>query len=543
MTIDAEVARGAAALRSGNWHDARDAFAAALAQQETPEALAGFADAVWWLGEGRRAVAHRERAHAAFRRAGDVAGATMTAVKLAIDYKSGLGNDAAAGGWLARAERLVAEADGDLGALPGHVWAARAYATADLDLAVELAGRAHRLGRELGDRDLELLGLSELGRELVAAGKGDEGMPLLDEAMAATLSGECAHLEMVVYASCAMLTACELTADLERAVQWCRAADEFVRTYGCPFLYVECRLLYGSVLVATGDWDEAAGELQAAVEAAADACPALQSRARARLADLRLRQGREEEAEALLDTVADPLIAALPAAALHLARDEPEVAVGLLQRFLARTDGCHLDTGSALSLLVEARLAAGDADAAAGVAERLADLAAQRPNDQLLAQAALAGGRVAVAADEPERAARWIEQALAHLERLDLPLDTARARVDLARSLAASGNPTAVAEARAGLAALERLGAAVDADAAAALLRSLGVSGRTGPPGGRGADPARAGGAGPGRSGAVEPRDRCPPVHQPQDGGAPRQQRPGQTGGAQPGRGRGSRRP
>lgn len=53
--------------------------------------------------------------------------------------------------------------------------------------------------------------------------------------------------------------------------------------------------------------------------------------------------------------------------------------------------------------------------------------------------------------------------------------------MQLARTLAKSDRPVAISEARAALAAFDRLGATPDADAAAAFLRDLGVKGRTGP--------------------------------------------------------------
>jgi DNA-binding NarL/FixJ family response regulator len=58
-----------------------------------------------------------------------------------------------------------------------------------------------------------------------------------------------------------------------------------------------------------------------------------------------------------------------------------------------------------------------------------------------------------------------------------MPLESARTRALLATALAAEDPDTAVSEARAALDGFERLGAAMDADAAAALLRSLGVRG------------------------------------------------------------------
>lgn len=481
VVTDERIAAGAVALRAGRWEDARAAFEAALAGEETGAAHAGLGDALWWLGDVHGALSRREHAYAAFRRAGDTAGAVTAAIKLCIDYKSSLGNHPAAAGWVARAERLAGDTSAGPGPLPGYVWVTRAYETTDLNLAVELAERALALARDHGDTELELAALGELGRALVGAGKVDEGMPLLDEAMAGTLGGECDSLEAVVHSSCAMLNACDLAADPQRAAQWCRAATTFTRTYGGPFLYSECRLLYGGVLVATGDWAQAEDELTAAGRAAGDAYPALRARTLARLADLRLRQGRLEEAEALVAEAGDPLVTAQPNAAIRLTRGEPAVTVALCERRLDLAGDQHIDAAPTLGLLLQAHLATGDLDAASATATRLADLAAQRPSDHVNAHAALAAGRVLCARGELDRSTRSIEQAIERFASLELPLETARARLAIAETLAPTQPGVAVAEARGALAAFDRLGATADADAAAALLRSLGVAGRTGP--------------------------------------------------------------
>jgi hypothetical protein len=86
-----------------------------------------------------------------------------------------------------------------------------------------------------------------------------------------------------------MLNACELADDLERAAQWCQVADGFVATYGCPFLYAECRIYYGSVLTAKGRWEDAERELAAGLRITDGACPGLHAKALVRLAALRIR--------------------------------------------------------------------------------------------------------------------------------------------------------------------------------------------------------------------------------------------------------------
>ncbi len=128
----------------------------------------------------------------------------------------------------------------------------------------------------------------------------DEGLALLDEAMAASLGGEGGNFDTVVFTSCNMIGTCVSCAEFERAVEWIRAADRFTEQYGCPFLYVYCRTLYGSVLVATGDWVKAEAELTTALRESEGSQATMHALASAALAELRLAQGRVDEAERLV---------------------------------------------------------------------------------------------------------------------------------------------------------------------------------------------------------------------------------------------------
>ena len=99
--------QGYEALASGNWEVARKSFLNALGSTDSPEALDGLGRALWWLRDEREAVVYRERAYAGFRRDGELARAARIALWLSREYSLAFGNDAAAGGWLARAERLL----------------------------------------------------------------------------------------------------------------------------------------------------------------------------------------------------------------------------------------------------------------------------------------------------------------------------------------------------------------------------------------------------------------------------------------------------
>jgi DNA-binding CsgD family transcriptional regulator len=200
-----------------------------------------------------------------------------------------------------------------------------------------------------------------------------------------------------------------------------------------------------------------------------------------RLADLRARQGRLEEAEQLLEGLDQNPEAFRPLAAIHLARGHIELARDLLERALAHPDMAAI-AGPNLALLVDVELADGATEQARFAADRLSDLAERQGGHYLRAAAALARGKVCVAEGSGDARA-CLRDALSSFASAQMPVHLAQARLELARAVAGERPEVAVAEATAALDAFERLQAARDADAAAALLRSLGGPARTGPKG------------------------------------------------------------
>ena len=482
VSSDESHVDGFAALAAGRWVEARSAFEQALVGDETGEGCFGLAVSLWWLGENQACVDRCSDAYALFRRSGDVEGAARCAVWLAITYKANFANFSAANGWIGRAERLVEPLPP--GPLHGWLSVARAYRMADLNAAEVLTVGAVELAQSSGDVDLELVALSQLGLVRVAKGETGDGFALIDEAMAAALAGERSTLDTVVYTCCDMLNACELVSDMERAAQWCEVADGFVTTYGCPFLYAECRIYYGSVLAAKGRWDDAERELAAGLRITDGACPGLHAKALTRLAALRIRQGRLEEADQLLAHLGEGVEAeadeTLSVSALLLARGDGPAAGRRLEQRLHRLEEHRSHLVAALDLLVDARLAAGDVDSGAAAARRLADIASSVDNELFAAMAAGVEGRVAMGRGDLDAAATYLEVALAGWSRLVRPFELARTRFELARALVHHRPDDAIDHARHALAAFEALGAHLDADRVAALLRSLGVTARTG---------------------------------------------------------------
>jgi DNA-binding CsgD family transcriptional regulator len=446
---------------------------------ESPEALDGLGRALWWLREEHDAVVYRERAYAGFRRDGELARAARIALWLSREYAVAFGNDAAAGGWLARAERLLR--DVAPGAEQGWLDLTRSERTRDRHDSGRLARSALDVAVRAGDTDLEVRALAQLGFAEVALGAVDDGLARLDEAMAAATSGEPASLETFADVCCTLMLACERAGETERPQQWSRVLDEFVRKYDHVTLLAFCRTCCADVLAANGRVDAAEGELLSAIRELA----AAGQRSRcvppsARLAEIRVLQGRLEEAEQLLAGFESDPDALRASVAMRLARGETHAAEALL---LARLDEIGWTTLLAVPLLeqlVQVRLADERVPEARAAAEALATIAEQPGRERVDAAAALALGRVARAGGDAD-AVNLLQAAVNGFARLGLRLDVAQARLDLARALAAQSPPAAIATARQARNELEALGADRDADAAAALMRSLGAKGRGGP--------------------------------------------------------------
>jgi DNA-binding NarL/FixJ family response regulator len=477
--VESSVAEGYEALASGDWESARAAFESALAAEELPEALDGLGRALWWLRDTEQAVVHRERAYSGFRRDGQLARAARIALWLSREYALVWGNDAAANGWLARAERLLT--DVAPGADRGWLDLARSERAQEPEESARLAAAALDVAVQAGDVDLELRALAQLGFVEVSLGRIEEGLARLDEAMAAVTGGEAATLETFADVSCTLMLACERADDVERPKQWSQVFDAFVRRYDHVALLAFCRTCCADVYQSNGRIDAAEEELLAALRELEEAG----QRARcvhpaARLAEIRVLQGRFDEAEQFLAGFEDEPEAVQAAVALRLARGEPQAAAALLERRLDELGHSNLLAVHLLGQLVEARLADGDVEAARAAADELASIAATSGRDRAEAFAALASGRLAVASADP-RAPALLQQALNLFAGIGLPLEAARTRLELARAVAASTPQVAIDLARRARSDLEAVGAEREADAAAALMRALGAKGRAGP--------------------------------------------------------------
>jgi DNA-binding NarL/FixJ family response regulator len=473
------VAAGELALSQGAWDRARDSFQAALTQETSPAAWDGLARALWWLDRPAEAIDARVRAYALFRRAGDRPRAVRIALWLVHEYSTVHGNEPAAEGWLARAEHLLTDlVDGPE---RGYLDLAKAERCLDPAVAAGHAEAALVLARRLADPDLEIAALSGMGLAKITLGQVDDGLGHLDQAMAAATGEEATTFEAVARTCCSLVLACDLAGDDDRIRHWGTVVQGYVDRHRQLPLLAFCPTCEADLLTSADRRGESEADLEHAL---ADlAATGLRSRCvepAVRLAQLRIAQGRIEEAEEALVGYGGSPAAVRADATIRLARGETAAAIALLDRQLSLLGRSGLLAVPLLAQLVDARLASGDPDGAETAAGELASLAARTGSARATAMATAAAGRVALAAAAPE-AVELLERAAEGFRRLRMPYEQARTQLDLAGALRARQGVLAVVEARSALATFERLGACNDADRAAALLRDLGVHGRTGP--------------------------------------------------------------
>ncbi|MEX2211652.1 MAG: LuxR C-terminal-related transcriptional regulator [Gaiellaceae bacterium] len=463
------IVRANEALARADWDGARALFLQALEKGETPEALEGLGRASWWLDDADAVRDARERAYRLYRERGDVRGAARVALELAEDALVFRAEEAVSNGWTERARRLLdgVEPSPEHGLLAVRDAFFALLLGGDTDAARTRAADAIELARRFHEVDLEMLARSIEGAALVAAGEVAEGMRRLDEATAAATGGEMRDLELIGQTCCWMIYGCERVRDFDRAAQWCDRVQEFCRRFGLGYLLAVCRTQYATVLTARGDWNGAEVELLAAAEQLAQR-PGQAVDAVVRLGELRRRQGRLEEAAALFDEVEFLAEAQAGRAALALDTGDAAGAADSAERFLrqlAETDRTQRAYG--LELLARARAARGELDAAHAALAELDELARKIGTDFFRAGAAFAGGAVAAAAGDTDRARRLLQDAVDLYGRHGLPYEAASARLALAEVLASERRrPEAAAEAGRAAQSLEAIGAGPRAESA-----------------------------------------------------------------------------
>lgn len=471
---DPAYAEGYDSLEGGDWQGARDLFAAAVARERTPEALEGLSMACFQLNDEPGFFESAEAAFELFRQTGDHLGAARAAIGLTVGSFILRGQPAMANGWLRRARRLL---DG-LEEAPEHGWVAALEGEKALLLdndgerCAERNASAREIALRTGDAELEAYALSLEGIGLVTSGMVEAGLGRLDEAATACLAGEVRAPWVVSSVLCYMMDACDRARDWERAREWIGHVARYSERWRDPSFHAQCRPHYAVVLAWRGDWAEAESELQLAIEETMALRPAMAVEGIVRLAELRWRQGRWEEAAALFEQVCDEPLSQVGQAALAVDRGDAQAALDLLDRALRRlpqTD--RLERLPALELRARVCLALGRVEHARTSARELDEMASTAPHRPVRAAAHLVAGLLAEADGDLDAARTRLEDAVDLYARAGAPFEAARARLELTRVLLSLGRAAdARQQAAPALETLRMLGAAVEAQRAERLL-------------------------------------------------------------------------
>ena len=227
--ISDSVEQGREAYRQHAWREAFESLRIADSEAAlSPEDLALLAESAWFAGDPDAAIQARERGTRGLSSAGRPVPCRRAALQLAVDHFERL-ETAIGNGWLGRAKGYSTSP----GECAAHGWQAVSLAyialrvTGDRPEALQQAKLAQDIGGRLGDRALQAA-LQVQGYALVAMGRIDDGMALIDESTVAAVSGDLDPMTTgKIY--CSTISVCRDLSDWRRAVEWTDAAEMMVR--------------------------------------------------------------------------------------------------------------------------------------------------------------------------------------------------------------------------------------------------------------------------------------------------------------------------
>lgn len=428
-----------------------------------PEDTERLAWAAYLIGSGAWADASA-KAHQRYLDAGDMVGATRCAFWTAFGFMNA-GEMAHAGGWLARAQRIIEENQLDC-AESGYLLlpAAIEGCGSDPGASLDAFSRAVKIGERFHDRDLVSIARHGQGRALIYLGEPGRGMSLLDELLVSLTAGELSPI-VVGDIYCGVIEACQETFDVARArewtaalVSWCAAQPELVPYRG------QCLVNRSIVLQLDGDWadalDEAANACTRLTEPSVHPAVGAAYYQRAELHRLLGEDARAEEAYRRASEYGRDPQPGL--AQLRLAQGQPAVAAASLRRALdeARDRVTRLRI---LPAAVEALVADGDIAGAREASDELSAMARGSAAPYVVAVAAVARAAVLLTEGDASKALREARQALAQWDSVRTPYEAARTRALIADACRMLGDADgAEFELQAARRAFESLGAAPD---------------------------------------------------------------------------------
>jgi LuxR family maltose regulon positive regulatory protein len=438
--VESDLRRGWDCLRRRTYGPARAAFEQVLMLQESSgSALEGLAAAALYLDDLDTARSAYTRAYRAYLDHEDVRGAARAAMQTATYHEAYRGESAIASGWFERAQSLLET----IPLSPEHVWLAFYKAHVDIHLRGDVASGERNLQNAMrlnetcpAGEEFELLTRGLLGLTAISEGRIDAGLRRLDEATTAAAAGELTTAATVGWAYCYTLSGCEHVLDFERADQWLRRYQDTKETLGVRHYASFCRAHYIGLLTWRGEYAAAEEETAAMRRELADVAPLYLPFGDIRLGEIRRRQGRVDEASALLEPHASNPLAMLSLAAIALDTDQLRTCVEIVERYLRRvgsTDRVRRLHG--LDLLVRAHARLRDLEAMRTALAELEELAAHSGTPLMRAFAREGCALAAAAANELDEARRLLEDAIDDYDRNGVPYEGAAARLRLGETL------------------------------------------------------------------------------------------------------------
>ncbi len=478
MTNSRTPQEGRAAFDRRAWSQACEFLAGADAQTPLePEDLDRLATAAYLIGNEAVSIQARSRAYAGFLERGETIRAARSAFWLAFLILDNPSQRSQAAGWLARAQRLIDDANEPC-VEEGWLLCATArqrVGTGDLAAAYDAFTKAVEIGERFRDSDLMALARHGEGRALLVMNKRREGLALLDEVMVAVTSGEIAPvIAGAVY--CSVITACVDIFDLRRAQEWTAALDGWCAAQPDIVPYRgHCLIRRSEIMQLHGAWPQALAEARRACDRITD--PSQHSEggsAHYQLAELYRLRGDLASAEEAYRMASQLGRKPQPGLALlRLAQGDAGMAAASIRLALQET-GDQRTRVLLQAAAVEIMLAANDVAAARECADKLGELAARLECAFVEGTAAQARGAVELAEGQSMAALQSLRTAAATWRELDGPYELAQVRVLIGLACRQLGDHDgAQLELDAALETFEKLGAASAAARVGALMSDI----------------------------------------------------------------------
>jgi DNA-binding CsgD family transcriptional regulator len=444
-----------------HWADASVQFAAADgAEQLAADDLERYAEASQILGRGAEAIQLLRRAFDLRIDVGEVDQAITSAFWL---FQALIINAefARARGWAAQVRRSMPDVDN------GWFLFTDAYfliAAGDYDQAAQLLARAADMGSRHRETDLIAFATTVWGRALIKAGRLEEGLSRLDEAMLPVVERDTSpRATSMMY--CSAIATCHEAREFGRAREWTHALgawlDSLPRLGGAYF--GNCRIYRAYLMCLSGSWREALDEVAFVCDdLSGNYGQLVAGHARYQLAEIHRLLGRPE-AESNYRQAAELGGQTQPGLSLlRLTQGEVDKALLGIRRALAETPG-QLERLDLLPAAVTVMLAAGDIDAARQATDELATTAAVYTAPGVQAELAAAQGAIALSEEDPATALPLLRSAARCWREIDAPYAVATVSVLIGLACrAVSDEDAAEVELESARSTFARLGARPD---------------------------------------------------------------------------------